>query len=406
MAVPNPEDELTRLTRLLAKGLPPLVLITGAADFFRAAATDRALAAVPQAAELRVIDAVAERGGGDGDGDGDGPREGDDGEDDGGAGASGESAGLASCPELQDLRGGGLFARTAFVVVRRGGGWWKQHAATVATQLPHFGKGCGLVVEASKLDKRRKVVAGLVKAQADAGALFEFRDLYDQPYDRSRSPLEGELCKWIQARARQLGVPLQPDAAWLLVMQVGKVPAELLAELQRLGDRLGADPKRQPLAPADLRGKLTCSFESTPFEFAEAVLGDDRRAAWRSLRAMFDRGVRQKDGKAMDSGGLLPFTTAWLFQQLAARWQGRQLLDGGVAPREVAAAVGVHLFPERFTAQVQALPRTRLRRGLLALHSCQRASRLTGEDADALLERFLAQWFDGAPIPTAEDLEL
>jgi hypothetical protein len=47
-----------------------------------------------------------------------------------------------------------------------------------------------------------------------------------------------------------------------------------------------------------------------------------------------------------------------------------------------------------------------LRRGLLAVHACQRLVRLTGEEPDALLERFLAQWFDGVPIPTAEDLEL
>ena len=28
------------------------------------------------------------------------------------------------------------------------------------------------------------------------------------------------------------------------------------------------------------------------------------------------------------------------------------------------------------------------------------------EDGDVLLERFLAQWFDGAPIESAEELEL
>lgn len=397
MAVAHPEDELTRLSRLAARGLPAVTVVTGPNDHFRAEAMDKLLAVVPKDAELRVLDAGEERGGAEADEDEDG---------DPADAAPAADASLAACPELQELRGGGLFAKTAFLVVRRGAGWWQKHAATLAAAMPKFAAGCGFVLESPKLDKRKKAAQALVKALADAGTLFEFRELFDLPYDRSRSPLEGELCKWVVGRAARLQVPLQPDAAWLLVMQVGKAPAELLAELQRLRDRFGADAKRKPLAPADLRGKLTCSFGSTPFELADALLGGDRRAAFRSVRAMFDRGVRAKDGKNMDPGGLLPFTTSWLYQQLAAALEGRQLLDGGVSPRDLAAKAGVRQFADRFVEQVQRHDVARLRRGLLALHACQRMSRITGEDPDALLERFLAQWFDGATIPTAEDLEL
>ena len=402
MAAPNPEDELTRLGKLVQKGLPPLLVVTGVNDPFRAEAVDRAVTAVPKDAELRLVDAGEERGGGGGGDDEDG---GDD-DGDGGGDAAAADAAAASCPELQDLRGGGLFARTAFVVVRRASGWWQRHGGAVAAALPRFGKGCGLVVEAPKLDKRKKAVQQLLKQLADAGALFEFRELYDLPFDRTRSPFEGELCKWVVGRAQKLGVPLQPDAAWLLVMQVGKSTPELLAELQRLRDQIGADPKRKPLAPADLRGKLTCSFGSTPFELAEAVLGDDRRAAWRSVRAMFERGVRSKDGKAMDPAGVLPFATSWLFGQFAQALEGRQLLDTGVSERDLPQKCGVFQFADRFVANVRRHGQPRLRRGLEALHACQRQSRLTGEDPDALMERFLSQWFDGAPIPSAEDLGL
>jgi len=403
MAAPNGEDELTRLGKLVQKGLPPLLVVTGVNDPFRAEAVDRAVAAVPKDAELRLVDAGDERGGGGGGGDDDG---GSDDDGDGGVETAAADAATASCPELQDLRGGGLFARAAFVVVRRASGWWQRHGGAVAAALPRFGKGCGLVVEAPKLDKRKKAVQQLLKQLADAGALFEFRELYDMPFDRTRSPFEGELCKWVVGRAQKLGVPLQLDAAWLLVMQVGKAIPELLAELQRLRDQLGADPKRKPLAPADLRGKLTCSFGSTPFELAEAVLGDDRRAAWRSVRAMFERGVRSKDGKAMDPAGVLPFATSWLFGQFAQALEGRQMLDAGVSDRDLPQKCGVFQFADRFVANVRRHGQPRLRRGIQALHACQRQSRLTGEDADALMERFLAQWFDGAPIPSAEDLGL
>lgn len=400
MAVPNPEVELTRLGKLLAKGLPPVLVVTGVNDSFRAEAMDLVLAALPKDGELRIVDAVGERAGGgaadDDEADDDGDEAGD---------AADAAAGLAACPELLDLRGGGLFAKRAFVVVRRAANWWKKHATTVGSQLPHIGKGCGLVIEAGKLDKRKKAAATLVKQLADGGALFEFRELYDTPFDRTRSPLEGELCKWVIGRAAKAGVPLQPEAAWLLVAQVGKNPPDLLAELQRLRDRFG-DGVKGPLAPAQLQGKLTTSFASTPFELADAVLGGDRRAAFRSVRAMFDRGVRQKDGRAMDPGGLLPFATSWLFQRLAQVLEGRQMLDGGVSLRDVPERLGVRFQGEQLAAQVQRWTKARLSRGLLALHACQRSSRTTGEDADVLLERFLCQWFDGAPIPTAEDFEL
>ena len=399
MAGPHPEDELTRLGKLLERGLPSLVIVTGASDWFRTEAMERLLAAVPKAAELRLLDAVDVRApGGGGEEDEDAGHE--------VAGETDGTEGLVACPELLDLCSGGLFARAAFLMIRRGTNWWVRHAATLAAQLPHFAKGSGLVLEAKKLDKRRKAAAGLAKSVADKGGLFEFRDLYDTPYDRSRSPLEGELARWVVARAARLGVPLTPAAAWLLVAQVGKALPELVAELERLRDQFPASGKRAPLEPSDLRGKITCSFESTPFELAEAVLAHDKRRALRSVRAMFDHGVRKKDGGPMDPGGRLPFTTSWLYQSLATVYEARQLVDSGVSLRDVPGRMGVRQFVDRFVEQVQQNDVKRLQRGLLAVHYCQRMSRLTAEEPEVLLERFLAQWFDGAPIPTAADLDL
>ncbi len=401
MAAPHPDDELARLQKLCAKGLPPVVLVTGTNDFFRAEAMELLLAAVPKDAELRRVDAVDERVSGDADDDEGGDEAAEAGADgDAGAGAEG----LAQCPELLDLRGGGLFAKTAFVIVRRGKNWWQKHVVVLAAQMPRFGKGCGLVLEATKLDKRKKVAATLVKTLAEGGAVFEFRDLYETPFGRT-NPLEGELVKWVARRAARLGVALTPEAACLLMLQVGKVLPELLAEVGRLRDQLGADPARKPLGPEDLRGRLTCSFESTPFELAEAVLGQDKKRALRSVRAMFDRGVRSKDGKR-DTGGVFPFATSWLWQSFAKVYEGRQLLDEGVSVRDLPQRLGMFKFADRFVEQVQKSNLPKLRRGMLALHHCARQLRLTGEDPDVLLERFLAQWFDGAPIPTAEDLDL
>ena len=387
MAAPNPSIELSRLDKLVRAGLPPIVVITGPSDFFRGKAMERLLKAVPADAELRHVDG-ADLKGGDDDGD------------------DSDAGGGALVPELQDLRGGGLFARTSFVAVRRGATWWKLHASAVADLASRIPAGSGLLLEADKLDKRKKAAAALVKDLTEVGAVFEFRDLYELPYERDRGPLEGELCKWVLQCSKKLGVPLEPESALLLIAQVGKSPDELLSEVQRLRDQFGVDTVRAPLAPKDLVGKLTVSFESTPFEFTEAVLTGDRKAAQRSLSAMFARGVRQQDGKTMDSGGLLPFTTSWLFREIGKVYEGRLLLDSGVSMRDLAAKAGVRQFADRFVAQVKCNSIAQLQRGVTALHACQRKSRILGEEAEVLLERFLSQWFGGAPIETAEELEL
>ena len=387
MAAPNPSIELSGLDKLVRAGLPPIVVITGPSDFFRGKAMERLLKAVPADAELRHVDG-ADLKGGDDDGD------------------DSDAGGGALVPELQDLRGGGLFARTSFVAVRRGATWWKLHASAVADLASRIPAGSGLLLEADKLDKRKKAAAALVKDLTEVGAVFEFRDLYELPYERDRGPLEGELCKWVLQCSKKLGVPLEPESALLLIAQVGKSPDELLSEVQRLRDQFGVDTVRAPLAPKDLVGKLTVSFESTPFEFTEAVLTGDRKAAQRSLSAMFARGVRQQDGKTMDSGGLLPFTTSWLFREIGKVYEGRLLLDSGVSMRDLAAKAGVRQFADRFVAQVKCNSIAQLQRGVTALHACQRKSRILGEEAEVLLERFLSQWFDGAPIETAEELEL
>lgn len=387
MAAPNPSIELARLDKLVRAGLPPIVAITGPSDFFRSKAMERLLKAVPEEAELRHVDG-ADLKASNADAEEDAP------------------VGAVLAPELQDLRGGGLFATRSFVAVRRGSAWWQKHSAAIAELAPKIPDGSGLLLEAAKLDKRKKAAAALVKELIAAGAFFEFRDLYELPFDRDLGPLQGELCKWVLVCSKKLGVPLTPESAVLLVAQVGKSPGELIAELERLKSQFGADPVGAPLAPKDLTGKLTVSFESTPFEFAEAVLSGDRKAAQRSLSAMFARGVRQQDGKVMDTGGLLPFTSSWLFRQMGQVYEGRVLLDSGVSMRDLPGRAGVRQFADRFLAQVKQCSIAKLNRGVTALHACQRKSRLHGTDPEVLLERFLAQWFDGAAIETAEELEL
>lgn len=395
MAVSHPDKELERLRALCKKGLPPIVVLVGTGTWFRTAAVDVVLQALPEVVEVFTIEGqeVELRGkaGAEADDDEGGDEDGDTGK---------ATTAAERCADLDPLAGGGLFAQRAAVVVRRGDKWLSRYAAAVGAFAPRIQKGSLLLVEAQKLDKRTKFAKELAKTEA----VFEFRELYETPFGRPDQVLQGELVQWVVAHSKRLSVPVTPESALLLTAQVGKEPALLAAELEQLATQFEGGAKKA-LAPDDLRGKLTCSFESTPFELAEAVLDGDRRRALRSLHAMFARGVKQKDGKRMDQGGLFPFATSWMFSSIGKVHEGRLLVDSGTSLRDVTQQLGVYAFAERFQAQVQKNPAAKLEHGLLALLHCQRERRLSGEEDDVLLERFLSRWFDGAPVPAPEEIE-
>jgi len=392
MAGPHPHDELERLQNLCRKGLPPVVVVTGSNNFYRHEAIELLLAAVPADAELRRIDAVEDRGSTAADEE-DGDEEVEE--------AMEPAESLQDVPELAELRGGGLFAKTSFLCVRRGAKWWQRCAPVLAQHWQRLGKGCGLLLEATKLDRRRKVAAQLVK---DLGsAVFEFRDLYATAFG-GEDLLGGELVKWVIGRGEKLGLPLTKESAVLVVLQVGHGLSDLAAEIERLRAQFDQASLTRPLQPTDLRGRLHTSFESTPFEFADAVLERDRIRAQRSLRAMFDRGVRNKSGKR-ETGGIFPFTTSWLWQSLAKVYEGHVRIAAGQRMDVVAGQLAAGRGAERVAKQLGKSDLATLRHGLLALHHVQRLQRTTGEADDVMLERFLAHWFDRLPVPDDEEFD-
>lgn len=357
MAVPNPERELGRLQQTLDKGLPAVLLILGPSAFFRNEALEQVLNAVPEGGDLRRLDGTEDTDG----------------------------------VELLDLRGGSLFGQGCWLAVRRAEAWLKKRGEDLKATLAVMAPGCGLILELGKLDRRTKLAKALVKK----GAVFEFRDLYAEPYDRSRSPLEAELVGWVRSRAGTLGLRLSAEAAYLVITSVGSAPGELVAELDRLRVGVAGDGAEGDLGPEQIQNALTCSFESTPFELADAVLAGDRKRATRSLRAIFDRGVRGRDGGSVERGGLFPFITSWLYRSLAQAYEGRQLVDQGASLAEIPAQLGVRTFVDRFKQQVVSNSEPRLRNGLLALVDAQYQLRLQGEDPELVLEHFLARWFGG-----------
>lgn len=360
MAGPSPDRERERLAKTLRGGLPPVLIVAGVSDFFRQEAFDAALALIPAGIDLRTMDGDTETDG----------------------------------RELNDLCGGTLFGSGSVLVVRRGEGWLKAHGESLLGMITSIAHGSSLVLEVKKLDKRTKVAKQLVKA----GEFFDFRELYTEPYDRSSSPLESEMVRWLVKRSRAMKCPLQAEAAFMVMSLVGTKPAELVEEIQRIKSQFKDRDSGKALSPEDLRGSLTCSFQSNPFEFADAVLAFDRKSATRALSTMYARGTTGRDGRQMDQYALFPFITSWLYRSLSQVHEGRCLLDTGVSLRDVPRRVGVRQFVDRFQGQLKNNPTSRLQRGLQLLHACQREQRTTAEDPEWLLQRFLRRYFAAAEV--------
>ena len=89
-----------------------------------------------------------------------------------------------------------------------------------------------------------------------------------------------ELPKWVTARARELGLELDSDAARALVRHVGDRQQRLLRELEKLA--LGADADLSTHTPIDasqIEELTASSAERRAWTVADALVAGERRAA-------------------------------------------------------------------------------------------------------------------------------
>ncbi len=96
---------------------------------------------------------------------------------------------------------------------------------------------------------------------------------------------EERVLKWLDRRAKGLGVELPEDAALHLVRAVGGELAPLAAELQKLA----ALPAGEPLTVARVGELVGVRHGETLFDWRDAVLGDDPGTAVRLLGPLLDQ---------------------------------------------------------------------------------------------------------------------
>jgi len=185
-----------------------------------------------------------------------------------------------------------------------------------------------------------------------------------------------ELPKWVIARAKELGLQLEPDTARALIAHVGDRQQRLLRELEKLA--LYAGPgSRVDTAMVD---ELTApSAEHKAWSLADAFLGGDAAAATTLYLTLRSQGER------------LPGLLYWMSQRVRAAHKVAVALEAGESDAQVKRGLRMpSRAADRLIADARRAGAANLERTIEELADLELSSRgggngAAGEDTAALL---------------------
>jgi DNA polymerase-3 subunit delta len=185
-----------------------------------------------------------------------------------------------------------------------------------------------------------------------------------------------ELPKWVLARAAELGLELEPDAARALIRHVGERQQRLLRELEKLA--LGAEEGlRLDAAAVD---ELTApSAERKSWAVADALVAGDSQAAVQAYLTLRVQGER------------VPGLIYWISQRVRVAHDVAAALEAGEPPAQVKRRLRMpSRAADRLIADARRSGADRLRRAVYEIADLELASRGggpggAGEDTAALL---------------------
>ncbi len=186
-----------------------------------------------------------------------------------------------------------------------------------------------------------------------------------------------ELPRWVMARAAELGVQLEPDAARELIGHVGERQQRLLRELEKLS--LGAERPGITLDAADVDALTAPSAERRAWTVADALVAGDRSAAVQAYLSLRQQGER------------LPGLLYWISQRVRAAHDVAAARDAGEPQAQVKRRLRMpSRAADRLIADARRAGADRLRAAIGEIADLELASRGggsggAGEDTAALV---------------------
>jgi DNA polymerase-3 subunit delta len=215
-------------------------------------------------------------------------------------------------------------------------------------------------------DNRAKAPASLHEAVRKAGGDISSED----------SVKPWELPKWTIARARELELALEPEAARALVRHVGERQQRLLRELEKLA--LGTEPGAH-LDADDIEELTAPSAERRSWAVADALVAGDGPAATRAYLALREQGER------------VPSLLYWISQRVRVAHDVAGALDAGEPAAQIKRRLRMpSRAADRLISDARHSGSDRLRRATCEIADLELASRgggsgIAGEDTAALL---------------------
>lgn len=215
-------------------------------------------------------------------------------------------------------------------------------------------------------DSRAKAPERLQRAVKGAGG--------DIAAEQSVKPWE--LPKWVVARARELGLQLEPDAARALIAQVGDRQQRLMRELEKLALGVAAGAR---VDVSEVEAHAAPSAERRAWSLADALVAGDAAGASQMFLALRAQGER------------LPGVIYWMAQRVRAAIEVARALEAGESESQFKRRLRMPArAADRLIADARRAGPERLRLALEQIADLELASRggaqgAASEDTAALL---------------------
>lgn len=290
---------------------------------------------------------------------------------------------------LDELHTPSFFSRERLIIVERADAFLGEHGEALLPFLDHgFAGGHLILVLAGKLDGRTKF-AKAVKAKA---WVIDCPQPYDRPppWDPNTPAWESELTAWVVAQAKEKGLTIDSQTAFLFHERAGTDLAILDEEMEKLATYLSGkgtgtvDAEAVAAVVGDLR-------EDSVFVLVERFLEGRAAEALDVADRLFRKGYATDRGpRTMEPIGIaLLFIGALIPRLRALRRAHAVAADGGGPQKWVELGIIQRPFLPRFERQMAVMSPPRIAQAFERLYEVDKAMKSGGE-ARELIELFIA----------------